>query len=119
MAAGNYGLDNLCAVIDRNCLQISGDTETVMCQESVEDRWKSFGWHVIHTSGHEFDSLNQAFEEARITKGMPTVVIAHTVKGYGVSFMENKAAWHHRIPTAEEYEVACKELEIKKEASYE
>lgn len=119
MAAGHYRLDNLCAVIDRNCLQISGGTETVMSQESLDDRWKSFGWHVINTTGNDMDLLNRAFNEAKAVKGKPSVVIAHTIKGYGVSFMENNAVWHHRIPTAEEYASASGELEKRREESYE
>lgn len=119
MAAGHYRLDNLCVIIDRNCLQISGGTEAVMTQESIEDRWRSFGWHVISVTGNDIDLLNQAFHEAKIVKGKPSVIIAHTIKGYGVSFMENNAVWHHKIPTAEEYMSASCELEKRREESYE
>lgn len=115
MAASHFKLDNLCAVVDRNRLQISGGTEEVMAHDSQDERWGSFGWHVIHASGNDIDALNAAFEEAKTIKGQPTVVIADTIKGCGVSFMESQAAWHHKIPTAEEFEQATKELAQKKE----
>lgn len=115
MAASHFKLDNLCAVVDRNRLQISGGTEEVMAHDSQDERWGSFGWHVIHASGNDIDALNTAFEEAKTIKGQPTVVIADTIKGCGVSFMESQAAWHHKIPTAEEFEQATKELAQKKE----
>lgn len=118
MAAGHYKLDNLCAVVDRNRLQISGGTEEVMAQDSQEERWASFGWHVIHAVGNDMISLTKAFNEARDTKGKPSVIIAETIKGYGVSFMENNASWHHRIPTAEEYALACEELKQRREVAY-
>lgn len=110
MAAGHYKLDNLCAVVDRNRLQISGCTEEVMSQDNQDDRWASFGWHVVHAVGNDIESLDLAFEEAKNTKGKPTVIIADTTKGFGVSFMENSAAWHHKVPTAEEYALATEEL---------
>ncbi len=119
MAAGHYKLDNLCAVVDRNRLQISGGTEEVMSQDSQDERWASFGWHVIHAVGNDCDSLNLAFEEAKATKGRPTVIIADTTKGCGVSFMENNAAWHHKIPSAEEYAKALEELEIRRASANE
>ena len=118
MAAGHYKLDNLCAVVDRNRLQISGGTEEVKAQDSQEERWASFGWHVIHAVGNDMISLTKAFNEARDTKGKPSVIIAETIKGYGVSFMENNASWHHRIPTAEEYALACEELKQRREVAY-
>lgn len=114
MAAGHYKLDNLCAVIDRNRLQISGGTETVMTQDSQDERWASFGWHVIHAEGNNIEALDKAFEEAKSVKGKPTVIIADTTKGNGVSFMENNAGWHHKIPSAEEYNKACEELEQRR-----
>lgn len=119
MAARHYHLDNLCAVIDRNTLQISGGTEEVMSQESQEARWSSFGWNVLHADGNDISSLNQAFELAKKTQGKPTVIIAKTIKGCGVSFMENSAPWHHKVPSAEEYEKALVELEAKRGLSYE
>lgn len=119
MAAGHYKLDNLCAVIDRNRLQISGGTEEVMSQDSQDERWSSFGWNVLHAVGNDIEALNEAFTKAKETKGKPTVIIADTIKGYGVSFMENNAAWHHKIPTAEEYTRAQEELEQRRNAAYE
>jgi transketolase len=110
MAGGHYKLDNLCAVVDRNRLQISGGTEEVMSQDNQEERWKSFGWNVIHAAGNDIAALNEAFEEAKSVKGKPTVIIADTIKGYGVSFMENNVAWHHRVPTEDEYNKAMEEL---------
>lgn len=110
MAGGHFKLDNLCAVVDRNRLQISGTTEYVMTQDSQEERWAAFGWHVISINGNDMDALDAAFEEAKQTKGQPTVIIANTIKGFGGGeVMENKAAWHHHVPTAEEYDqiVAC------------
>lgn len=119
MAAGHYKLDNLCAIVDRNRLQISGCTEDVMAHDSLDERFGSFGWHVIHAEGNNIDALNAAFEEAKKTKGRPTVIIADTTKGYGVSFIENQAAWHHKVPTAEEYEAATKELAERRAAANE
>lgn len=116
MAANHYQLDNLCAVVDRNCLQISGSTEEVMAQKEQEIRWKSFGWHVLSVDGNNIDELNAAFEMAGSVKGKPTVLIAHTVKGYGSSLMENKKDWHHHVPTKAEYCRILKDFENRKEA---
>ena len=118
MAGGHYKLDNLCAVIDRNKLQISGTTEEVMSQENLEARVEAFGWHVIQVNGNDLDELNQAFEEAKTVKGKPTCVIANTIKGFGGgSVMENKAPWHHKVPNDEEYAQITEELERRKEAA--
>lgn len=111
MAATQYGLDNLCAVVDRNRLQISGMTEDVMHQDDLRARFESFGWYVIETDGNDIACLDRAFEEARNTKGKPTLIIADTMKGCGVSFIENQAGWHHKVPSAEEYEQAVQELD--------
>jgi transketolase len=119
MAAGNYHLDNLCAVIDRNRLQISGCTEEVMAQDSLDERFASFGWKVIHAKGNDIEDLDKAFEAAKQTKGKPTMIIADTTKGYGVSFIENSAPWHHKIPSEEEYRKALDELEARRMAVYE
>ena len=119
MAAGHYKLDNLTAVVDRNRLQISGSTEDVMHHDSLDERFGSFGWHVIHASGNDPDSLIQAFDEAKNTKGMPTMIIADTVKGCGVSYMENQAVWHHKVPTEAEYLQAKEELKAKEAAARE
>jgi len=111
MAAANYRLDNLCAVIDRNRLQISGSTEDVMALDDLHRKWESFGWHVIDVSdGNDIEKLCAAFDEARMVKGKPTMLIANTVKGKGSSVMENKASWHHHVPTPEEYEQIKKDL---------
>lgn len=115
MAAGHYKLDNLCAVVDRNGLQISGPTEDVMSHEPLAQRFAAFGWHVIECDGNDMDSLDAAFTEAEGTKGKPSVVIAHTVKGRGSSVMENKAPWHHKVPTAEEYAQIQSDLEAREE----
>ena len=117
MAAGHYHLDNLCAVIDRNRLQISGSTEEVMGQVDLHKKFESFGWHVIDVEdGNDISLLNWAFDEAREIKGCPTAVIANTVKGKGSPVMENKASWHHKVPTQEEYEQIMKDLDQRKEA---
>ncbi len=117
MSAGHYKLDNLCAVVDRNHLQISGTTEQVMSPGDLAARFAAFGWHVIELKdGNDIDALNDAFDEAESTKGMPTVIIANTVKGKGAAIMENKAGWHHHLPNAEEYAIITKELAERKEA---
>lgn len=117
MAAHQYKLDNLCAIIDRNRLQISGCTEDVMAHDSQEERWSSFGWHVISINGNDFDELEAAFAEARTVKDAPAVIIANTVKGCGSPVMENKANWHHKVPNAEEYAQIMKDLDARKEVA--
>ena len=117
MAASHYCLDNLCAVVDRNRLQISGCTEDVMGHDDLHERFRSFGWHVIDVAdGNDIDQLDAAFEEAKTVKGKPTVLIANTVKGCGSPVMENKAAWHHKVPTAQEYSEIIRDFEKRKEA---
>lgn len=117
MAAHQYKLDNLCAVVDRNRLQISGNTEDVMGHDDLVQRIASFGWHVIDVkNGNNIDELNAAFEEAKTVKGKPTAIIANTVKGCGSSVMENKANWHHKVPTQEEYQQIIADFEARKEA---
>jgi transketolase len=103
MSGGNFELDNLCALVDRNRLQISGSTEDVMKQDSQEDRWGAFGWNVLSIPGNDIRALDAAFSLAEETKGKPTVIIANTTKGFGSPVMENKASWHHHLPNAEEY----------------
>ena len=119
MAGGHYKLSNLCAVVDRNRLQISGGTEEVMAQDSQDARWSAFGWNVLHAEGNHVEALDEAFEQSRACSGKPTVVIADTTKGYGVSFMENQAVWHHKVPTDEEYQKAMEELKRKEAACCE
>jgi transketolase len=114
MAASHYKLDNLTAFVDRNRLQISGSTEEVMAQDVQEERWKSFGWNVITVNGNNIDELDKAVTAAKEYKGKPTVIIAETIKGYGVSFIENKADWHHKVPTDEQLVLALEELEQRK-----
>lgn len=117
MAASHYKLDNLCAVVDRNRLQISGGTEEVMAHDDLHERFKSFGWHVIDVKdGNDVDELHAAFEEAKTVKGKPTVLIANTVKGKGSSVMENKVNWHHKVPSDEEYAQIMKDLKTREEA---
>lgn len=117
MAASHYKLDNLCAVVDRNRLQISGNTEDVMAHDDLHQRFAAFGWHVIDVpDGNDIDQLDRAFEEAKTVKGKPTVLIANTVKGKGSSVMENKAAWHHKVPTDEEYTQIMADLETTRAA---
>lgn len=117
MAGGHYKLDNLCAIVDRNRLQISGCTEDVMCHDDLAARFASFGWHVITIDGHNYDELDAAFAEAKATKGMPTVIIANTTKGFGSPVMENKAGWHHKVPNPEEYAQIMKDFAERKEAA--
>ena len=120
MAAGHYKLDNLCAVVDRNRLQISGNTEDVMADDDLDARFRAFGWNSIHAQGNNIESLNEAFEEAKTCKGKPTVIIADTIKGYGGGeIMENKAAWHHKVPTQEMYETISAELLKRRDAANE
>lgn len=116
MAAAQYKLDNLCAVVDRNRLQISGNTEDVMGQDSQEERWAAFGWNVISVDGNCMQEVCDAWKAARACKGKPTVVIANTVKGWGSSVMENKAQWHHKVPGDGEYRQIMQDLEDRKEA---
>lgn len=111
MAAAHYKSDNLCAIIDVNGLQIDGATADVIGPEPLDEKFKAFGWHVINVDGHDFDQLRQAFAEAKNVKEKPTAIIARTIKGKGVSFMENKAEWHGTAPNAEQTEIALKDLE--------
>ncbi len=111
MSASQYNLDNLCAVVDRNRLQISGTTEYVMHQDPLEARFAAFGWNVIDVNGNDIDALTAAFKTAQSVKGKPTVVIANTIKGYGSPVMENKAPWHHHVPNEEEYQQIMKDLD--------
>ena len=118
MSGHNYGLDNLCAIVDRNRLQISGSTEDVMKQDDQKERWSAFGWNVIDVkNGNDIDELITAFKKAEEFKGEPTVIIANTVKGCGSPVMENKASWHHHVPTDEEYTEIMKDLEDRREAA--
>ena len=113
MSAAKFKLDDLCAVVDVNGLQIDGATADVMPSEPLDKKWEAFGWHVISCDGHDYQAIEAAFEAAKAVKGQPTVILAHTVKGKGVSFMENNAGWHGKAPNAEQYEQARAELSAK------
>ena len=116
MSAAMYGLDNLVWIIDRNRLQISGNTEDVMALEDLKRKAEAFGWNVISVDGNDIDEVDAALEKAKECKGKPTCVIANTIKGKGSPIMENKAGWHHHLPTQEEYEQIMQDLEHQKEA---
>ena len=111
MAAAHYKLDNLTAFIDNNGLQIDGANDTVMSLGSIPDKLRAFGWHVIEADGHDFAELEAAVNEAETIKGQPTVVVAHTHKGMGVSFMVDQAGWHGAAPKPNQYETAMTELD--------
>lgn len=113
MLAHHYGLDNLCAVIDNNGLQIDGPIDKVMSPYPIPEKLKAFGWNVVEIDGHDFDQIEAAFAQARETKGTPTAIVMKTTKGKGVSFMENQAGWHGKAPNDEEYEKAMTELKAQ------
>jgi transketolase len=102
MSAAHYKLDNLCGIVDVNGLQIDGKTRDVMNVEPLPDKWKAFGWNVVEADGHDIESVIKAFREAEKFKGKPTVILANTVKGKGVDFMEHEAEWHGKAPNDEQ-----------------
>jgi transketolase len=110
MAAAHFKADNLCAILDYNRFQIDGRTEEIMNLEPLVNKWESFGWHVIQCDGHNIEELLESFDEAKTIKFKPTIIIAHTVKGKGVSFMEHVVDFHGRAPTESEREIALGEL---------
>lgn len=110
MAASQYKLDNLVGIVDRNRLQITGSTDDVMSNEPLDKKWESFGWDVIEVDGNDIAELVQVFHSIPKTEGKPTIILANTIKGKGISFAENEAGWHHHVPSQEEYELAMKEL---------
>ncbi len=110
MLAAHYNLDNLTAILDHNGLQIDGRNDDVMKVEPLDKKWESFGWHVIKADGHDFKSLENAFEERKKITGRPAIIIAETIKGKGVSFMEDKSGWHGKAPNDEELATALNEL---------
>ncbi len=116
MFAGHKKLDNLVVIVDNNGLQIDGNIEDVCSPYPIADKFKAFNFHVIKIDGHDFDAIEAAFKEARDVKGMPTAIIAKTVKGKGVSFMENQASWHGAAPNDEQYAIAMADLEKVGEA---
>ena len=113
MTSNKYKLDNLCAILDYNGLQIDGKVEDVKALDCLESKWKAFGFNVILCDGHNIEMLINSFEEARQTKGQPSIIIAKTIKGKGVAFMENKAEWHVKAPNEEEYNKAMELLQNK------
>ena len=110
MFAANRGLDNLVAVVDYNGLQIDGTVEEVNSPYPIADKFKAFKWNVVEIDGHDFDAIESALENARATKGVPTCIVMKTIKGKGVSYMENAVGWHGKAPNTEEYEQAMTEL---------
>jgi transketolase len=111
LSAAHFKLDNLTAIVDYNGMQLSGWTRDIMNLEPFTRKWQAFGWHTINIDGHNFDQILSAYQRAEKIKGKPTVIVAHTIKGKGVSFMENNVAFHGKAPTWEEAERALKELE--------
>ena len=110
MSAHRFGLDNLCAILDNNNLQIDGTIEEIKKPYPIREKWEAFGWHVIEVDGHNFGELREAFKEAETVKNKPTIIIAHTIKGKGVSFMEGKKEWHGKAPKGEQLKQALWEL---------
>jgi transketolase len=110
MFASHYKLDNLVAIVDNNGLQIDGKITDVMSPEPITDKFKAFGWHVITMDAHDFDSIENAFNEAETIVGKPVAIIQKSVKGKGVSFMENQVGWHGTAPNKEQYDLAMAEL---------
>ncbi len=116
MFAGHRKLDNLCAIVDNNNLQIDGSIDEVCSPYPIDKKFEAFNFHVINVDAHDFDGLRAAFNEAKATKGMPTCIILHSVKGKGVSFMENAVGWHGKAPNDAEFEVAMADLQKIEEA---
>ena len=111
MSASHYHLDNLVAIIDRNRLQISGRTEDIMSIEPMRQRWEAFGWDVFESNGNDVEALMNVFSQMDYTNKKPKLLIAHTTKGNGISYMENVAKWHHGVPTKEQYQQAMEEID--------
>ena len=111
LTAAQYKLDNLCAIIDYNKLQITGPTSQVCNTDPIDKKFESFGWAVKHVDGHDFDALVQTFDALPFEKDKPSLVIAHTVKGKGISYMENNIKWHHGVPDEKQFEEALNELD--------
>lgn len=113
MFSAHHNLDNLTLIVDNNGLQIDGNIEDVMSPLPIDKKYEAFNWNVIHANAHDFDSLRSAFENAKNCKGKPSVIIAKSVKGKGVSYMENQASWHGSAPNDEQYAIAIEELDNK------
>ncbi|MFA5860643.1 MAG: transketolase, partial [Candidatus Thermoplasmatota archaeon] len=123
MAASHYRLDNLVGILDRNGLQIDGPTEEIMSVEPVPERWRAFGWNVLEIDGHDYEEIIGAFEKAQRVAGKPTMIVAHTVKGKGISYMEGTLSFHGKAPSKDELvkahtelDIARKRLELRKQA---
>ena len=110
MSAKQYQLDNLCIIIDNNNLQIDGTIEEVMSSYPIDEKFRSFGFQVIHIDGHDIEEIIKAFEVAKEIKGKPTCIIAKTIKGKGISYMENQVGWHGKAPNQEQYEEALRQI---------
>ena len=110
MASNKYKLDNLCVIVDNNNLQIDGTIDEVMSSYPIDKKFESFGFNVITINGHDIQEIKEAFSKAKSVKGRPTCIIAKTIKGKGVSFMENQVGWHGKAPNKEQYEEAIREL---------
>lgn len=117
-AANHYNLDNMIAIIDRNRLQISGNTEDVMALDCLESRWKAYGWSVRQVNGNNMRELIEIFNATPFEKGKPNMIIANTTKGKGISFIENQASWHHKVPSEEQYLQSIRELDKQLEELY-
>ena len=110
MTSSHYKLDNLCVIVDNNNLQIDGTVDKVMNSYPIDEKFKAFGFNVINIDGHDFEQIRNALEEAKKCKGKPTAIIAKTIKGKGISFMENQCSWHGKAPNEQEYNTALEEL---------
>ena len=111
LTASHYKLDNLCAIIDNNKLQITGPTSAICNTEPIDAKFESFGWAVRHVDGHDLNALTETFDEIPFIEGKPNLVIAHTIKGKGISYMENTIKWHHGVPDEKQYQDALTELD--------
>jgi len=111
LTAAHYKLDNLCAIIDNNKLQITGTNAEVCNTDPIDEKFESFGWEIRHVDGHDFEQLQQVFDSLPFSTGKPNLVIAHTIKGKGISYMENELKWHHGVPNKEQYATAIEELD--------
>ncbi len=116
LSAAHYKLDNLCAIVDKNALQITAPTSEVMNTDPLGEKWKAFGWAAREINGNDIDELKAAFAALPFENGKPSVIIAHTTKGKGVSYMENQLKWHHGVPNKEQYEQAQQELDAALQA---
>jgi transketolase len=114
MSASHYRLDNLVGILDRNGLQIDGPTEEIMSIEPIAERWRAFGWHVLEIDGHNYEEILAALEKAQRVSGKPTMVIAHTIKGKGVSYMEGTLSFHGKPPSKDELVKAHTEFDISR-----